>query len=389
MHPFADGFYTLCYILSMSNVNAEIDNQKREIERSRSELMRMYQELGEVAVSWHQAINYAPSQEAYERLESVADEKSDLDARINALKTAVSEVSAGDQKIEQTKLSMKELDKRYSVLISSLGAVAIEIDSAGKLPQRLKKCLEPMREYEKKLDGLYQKSERFMEKGPKVLAGIYQRKMENLKLTLDDVFAETGKRIYNSGDFREVPGQRAKGILEEMEAIRFAKKNFKNDILDHRNMIDSAQGSLKVLGAYGEEHRKLREMQSAQNSLADKLSDRYCEYGQILSEGIPLWMDDQAPEELKRCCSQIIKQMKLMAQQNLNLESLKAEKDIEIHNQLLSQLSEQMNHLNSQIQAIENQKAELQQKVDAELKQISDLRMKQNDISKKVAEYND
>lgn len=373
----------------MSNVNAEIDNQKREIERSRSELMRMYQELGEVAEAWHQAINYEPSQEAYERLESVAGEKDDLDTRINALKTAVSEVSAGDQKIEQTKLSMKELDKRYSVLISSLGAVAIEIDSAGKLPQRLKKCLEPMREYEKKLDGLYQKSERFMEKGPKVLAGIYQKKMENLKLTLDDVFAETGKRIYNSGDFREVPGQRAKGILEEMEAIRFAKKNFKNDILDHRNMIDSAQGSLKVLGAYGEEHRKLREMQSAQDTLVDKLSDRYCEYGQILSEGIPLWMDDQAPEELKRCCGQIIKQMKLMAQQNLNLESLKAEKDIEIHNQLLSQLSEQMNHLNSQIQAIENQKAELQQKVDAELKKISDLRMKQNDISKKMAEYND
>ncbi len=373
----------------MSTINAEIDNQKREIERSRSELMGLYQELGEVAVSWHQAINYAPSQDAYDRVVSVETEKSDIEGRINALKTAVSEVSAGDQKIEQTKITMKELDQRYSVLISSLGAVAIEIDSAGKLPQRLKKCLEPMREYEKKLDELYKKSEKAKEGGPKLLATIYDKRMERMKLSLDDVFTETGKRIYNSGDFREVPGQRAKGILDEMEAIRFAKKNYKNDILDHKNMIDEAQGSLKVLGAYGEENRKLREMQSTQNTLVDKLSDRYCEYGQILSEGIPLWMDEQAPDELKRCCGKIVRQMKTIAQQNLNLEHLMAEKDIEIHNQLLSQLSEQMNHLNSQIQAIENQKSELQQKVDAELKSISDLRMKQNELSKKVAEYDD
>ena len=62
------------------------------------------------------------------------------------------------------------------------------------------------------------------------------------------------------------------------------------------------------------------------------------------------------------------------------------EHDIEIHNMQLSQLSEQMNHLNSQILAIENQKAELQQKVDAELKSVSDLRMKQNEITKKIAQ---
>jgi len=63
------------------------------------------------------------------------------------------------------------------------------------------------------------------------------------------------------------------------------------------------------------------------------------------------------------------------------------EKDIEIHNLKLSQLSEQMNHLNSQIQAIENQKAELQQRVDAELKAISDLKMKQSEITYKVTQY--
>jgi predicted nuclease with TOPRIM domain len=74
-----------------------------------------------------------------------------------------------------------------------------------------------------------------------------------------------------------------------------------------------------------------------------------------------------------------------MAQLNLSLDHMMMEKDIDIHNLQLSRLSEQMNHLNSQIQAIENQKAELQQKVDAELKAISDLRLRQSEITDKAS----
>ncbi|MBQ3697236.1 MAG: hypothetical protein II883_04895 [Spirochaetales bacterium] len=371
----------------MPNLNLEIDNQKRDIERSRAELSQMYLELGEVAAAWHDAISYAPSQDAYGRLVNLCAEKNDVDTRIDALKTAVSEMSAGDRRIEQTKISMKELDKRFSVLISSLGAVAIEIDSAGKLPQRLKKCLEPMRDYETRLNDLEQKCQKYRSKGPALLASVLEKKIQKTREEIDSVFAETGKRIYNSGDFREVPGQRAKAILDEMEQIRSARKNYKNDILDHKNMIDEAQGSLVSMGVYGEESRKLRELQGKQNELADRLSDVYTEYGQRLAEGIPYWMDNQAPEELKKCCNQIIRQTSRIAQQNLNLEHLMMEKDIEIHNLKLSQLSEQMNHLNSQIQAIENQKAELQQRVDAELKAISDLKMKQSEITYKVTQY--
>ena len=371
----------------MANLNLEIDNQRRDIERSRAELSQMYQELGEVAVSWHDAIDYAPSQDAYDRLMALSSEKDGIDRRIDALKTAVSEMSAGDRRIEQTKISMKELDKRFNVLISSLGAVAIEIDSAGKLPQRLRKFLEPMREYETRMSALNQKLEKYSTKGPRFMAGIYEKKVSRARGEVDAVFAETGRRIYNSGDFREVPGHRAKAILDEMEQIRFARKNYKNDILDHKNMIDEAHGSLVSMGAYGEESRKLRELQGKQNAIADKLSDLYTEYGRKLSEGIPYWMDNQAPDALKKCCTQIIRQTSRIAQQNLNLDHLMMEKDIGIHNLQLAQLSEQMNHLNSQIQAIENQKAELQQKVDAELKAISDLKMKQSEISSKVTQY--
>ena len=368
----------------MANLNLEIDNQKREIERSRTELSQMYLELGEVAASWHDAINYEPSQEAYAKLVALLSEKDEVDRRIEALKTAVSEMSAGDRRIEQTKLSMKELDNRFSVLISSLGAVAIEADSAGKLPQRLKKCLEPMREYEARMADLNAKYERYRTKGPSIMAGMYEKKIRKARGEVDAVFSETGRRIYNSGDFREVPGHRARAILDEMEQIRAARKNYKNDILDHRNMIDEAHGSLVSMGAYGEENRRLRELQTRANTLADKLSDVYTEYGRKLAEGIPYWMDDQAPDELKNCCGRIIRQTEGIAQQNLNLDHLVIEKDIGIHNLQLSRYSEQMNHLNSQIQAIENQKAELQQKVDAELKAISELKMRQSGISEKM-----
>ena len=369
----------------MPPVVAEIDSLKHEMERSRTELSQMYLELGEVACSWHKAIGYEPSQEAFEKLSDVIAERDDIEARIETLKTAVSEMSAGDRGIRQTSISMKELDKRYSVLISSLGAVAIEIDSAGRLPQRLKKCLEPMREYEKKLSGLESKYERHSSKGSKLMASLYERRIGKLKGSLDSVFAQTGKRIYDSGNFREVPGERARAILDEMEHIRFTRKNCKNEILDHKNMMDEAQGSLMSLGAYGEENRRLREMQSQRNAIVDRLSDMYTEYGRILAQGIPYWMDDQAPEELKRCCNAIVRQSTRLAQQSLNMDHLMMEKDIDIHNLQLSRLSEQMNHLNSQIQAIENQKAELQQKVDAELKAISDLRLRQSEITDKAS----
>lgn len=374
------------YILDMPNITADIESLKRDLERAHMDLLQMYQELGEVSFAWHDAIGYEPSNGPYGKLLKLVNEKDDVDRRIEALKTAVSEMSAGGRGIEQTKLSMKELDNRFSVLISSLGAVAIEIDSAGKLPQRLRKCLEPMRDYEHKLDELGAKLDKYRATGPAFMVSVYEKKMEKVRLGLDAVFAETGRRIYNSGDFREVPGQRAKGILDEMDQIKFAKKNFKNDILDHRSMIDEAQGSLRSMGAFGEENRKLRELQSTQNQIADKLSDLYSRYGQILAEGIPYWMDNQAPDELKKCCTQVIRQTGKIARLNLNLDHLMMEHDIEIHNMQLSQLSEQMNHLNSQIQAIENQKAELQQKVDAELKSVSDLRMKQNEITKKIAQ---
>ena len=107
----------MCYILDMPNITADIESLKRDIERAHMELLQMYQELGEVSFAWHDAIGYEPSREPYGKLLELVQEKDDVDRRIEALKTAVSEMSAGGRGIEQTRLSMKDLDNRFSILI--------------------------------------------------------------------------------------------------------------------------------------------------------------------------------------------------------------------------------------------------------------------------------
>ena len=75
----------------MPSIVADIENLKRELERAHSELLQMYQELGETSFAWHDAISYEPSQEPYDKLAGLVNEKEDIDRRIEALKTAVSE----------------------------------------------------------------------------------------------------------------------------------------------------------------------------------------------------------------------------------------------------------------------------------------------------------
>lgn len=371
-------------IRPMAGLTAEIEVLRKEMDRSQVELSNMHLDLGEVAARWHDAINYAPSQEAYEKLCEVVSQKDDIDGRIEALQNAVNEMSAGGEQMARTKSSMKDLDARLDTLISMLGAVAIEVEASGRLPQRLARCLEPMREYERKVkeceDKIAKAGPDSKMAGSKIIGAIYVRKLEKLKKNLDSVFAQTGMKLYKSGDFREIPGDHAKEILDEMEHIRLMKRSFKNTLLDQKSIVDGAQDSLMSMGAYGEEGRRLKALQSQEKQIMAVLGERFTEYGKVLSDGMQYWLDKDAPDELMQCCSRIMDQENAIAHQGLVMEHLLMERDIEIHNMKLSQLSEQMNHLNGQIQAIENQKRELQQKVDAELKAVSDLRMKQNKL---------
>ncbi len=363
----------------MAGLNTEIDALSKEIEKAQTNLADLHRQLGNAAAPWQESINYAPSQAAFEDLCALVSQKDQVDEQINALQNAIRNMSAGGEQVEKTKVSMRNLDARLEVLKAMLGAVAIEAQAAGKLPARLARFLSPMQEYEKKVSDLKAKIEKA---GPesRFLAPFYKKRLEILNKSLDSVFAQTGKKLYNSGDFREVPGEKAQEILAEMEDIRLMKRNYKSTLKDQESIVDQAQGSLMSMGAYGEEGRKLRVLQAEENRIMNSLVDKFTQYGKILAEGMEYWFDNNAPQDLRDCCSQIYNQERYIEQKKLELEHLMMQQNIEIHEMKLSQLSEQMSHLSNQILAIENQKAELQQKVDIELKAISDLKMKQNNL---------
>ncbi len=363
----------------MAGLTGEIEVLRKEMEKSQNELCGLHTELGEVAAKWHKAINYAPCQNQYEKLCEVVSEKDEVDNKIEALQSAIDKMSFGGEQMAQTKSSMRDLDTRFETLLAMLGAVAVEIDASGRLPARLAKCLEPMREYERKV----QDCEKHIAKAgadSRFIGPLYNKKLERIKKSLDSVFSQVGHRLYKTGNCRDLPGEHAKDILSQMEQIRFLKRNCKNTLLDQKSMVDGAQDSLMNMGAYGEESRKLKALQGQEKQIMQILEQRFTDYGEVLADGMQFWLDKDAPEELMQCCSKIIEKENSMERQALIMQHLLMERDIEIHNMQLSQLAEQMNHLNSQLLAIENQKKELQQKVDIQLKAISELKMKQNKL---------
>ena len=363
----------------MAGLTSEIEVLRKEMEKSQKELSLLHMELGEVSAKWHDAINYAPCQNQYEKLCEVVSQKDEVDSKISALQNAMDKMSSGGEQMARTKSSMKDLDNRFETLIAMLGAVTVELDASGRLPTRLSKCLEPMREHEKKV----QDCEKHIAKAgvdSRIIGPLYNKKLEKLKKSLDSVFYQVGHRLYKSGNFRDLPGEHAKDILSQMEQIRFLKCNYKNTLLDQKSIVDGAQDSLMNMGAYGEESRKLKALQSQEKQIMQILEQRFTDYGEVLADGMQFWLDKDAPEELMQCCSNIIEKENSMERQALIMEHLLMEHDIEIHNMQLSQLAEQMNHLNSQLLVIENQKKELQQKIDAQLKAISELKMKQNKL---------
>ncbi|MCF0237162.1 MAG: hypothetical protein HUK24_01075 [Sphaerochaetaceae bacterium] len=365
----------------MAGVNTDIELMKKDIQRCKEDLDRSFMELGQVAAPWHEAINYVPSRNAFENLCAAAREKELIESSVEKLQEALASMSQGDREIKKTKTTMKDLDTRLDVLISSLGAVAIEASAAGNLPERLSRFLSPMEEYDKKLESLNKKLLKLGPDGSPLLVSIWERKIDKHKKTLDNVFIQTGKKLYASGDFRLVPGERAKVILDEMEELRLLRKNLKNNIQDQRTLKTQAQSSLENMGALGEENRRLRELKQQDRAITETLNQRYIEYGRILSEGVAAWIDEKAPEDLQFRCREVFRFSDDLRQREITLENLYIERDMEIHNLQVSKLTEQVTHLNSQIQAIESQKRELQQKIDVELKAVSDLKMKQSKLN--------
>ncbi len=368
----------------MTGINTEIEALKNEIGKTQQNIESLYMELGEVAGQWHKAINYEPSFDSYNELCNIIKVKTDIEGQMNALHGALKEVNSNDQEIAKSQLSMKDLDNHFNILIASFGAVASEVDLDGRLPENLYKCLAPVRDYEKKLASLENKRANLGDKASQFAVSTLEKKIAKHKATLNEVFFDTGKRLINTGDYRLVPGQKAQSLIQEMEEVKNLKKNYRGLIKESETNITKAQGELKNMGAYGDESKMLRTLQSKDAQLLGQLEVKFTEYGKILAMGMNEWMVPDAPKPIRDVCRRINNAHIRLTQQNLHMDFLMIDREVEVHKNQNAAYVTQMQHLSEQRIQIDKQMADVQTRMDDEKEAINDLRQKQNAINRKV-----
>lgn len=362
----------------MSVTNAEIDKLRKEAEKAEKALCSLYADLGAVACTYHKAINVTDSNGVYSDICDVTDERDSVEERINEIKGAVNALSEKDRHLELTNRSMSRIDERLETLISSLGAVATEMYSAGVLPEEFVRYMKPYIEYEKRLKDLEEKAKE--DKG-NLFSSLKKKKVERHRGSLNSVFSECGKRLYNSSALGQLPGERAEEICKEIFEIKEQKKDFRKNIGETRTDISKTQESLKSMGVLGEEKVTLRDLEERLEGIERELDKLYEQYGRIITPTMEEWLDSLAPEDLKKACNHVTNEIKHIKQQNLNIQYLEIEQQVEGHSSHKAEFDAQISQLESQKALIDRQIAELKSKSDIESRAISDLKQQQVDIS--------
>ncbi len=366
----------------MSVSSAEIDKLRKEAEKSKKALCDLYADLGAVACTYHRAINCTDSNGTYSDICEVAEERDAIAERISQIKGAVSAINEKDKSLQQTSRTINRMDERLNTLISSLGAVATEMYSAGFLPQEFERYMKPYIEYEKRLRDLESKVEADKEsKIGNLVSTLRKKKAEKYRQSLDSVFAECGKRLYNSTALGHIPGVRAEEICKEILEIKEQKKNYRKSLGDTKSDISKTQESLKVMGVLGEEKITLRDLEGRLENVDRELSTLYEDYGRIISPTMDEWLDSSAPEDLKNACNHVLNGMRNIKQQELNIQFLELEQQVELHTSRKEDFDAQVLQLESQKSLIDRQIAELKSKSSIESRAVSDLKQRQVDIS--------
>lgn len=375
----------LCYNAGMAGINTEIDALKKEMDKTQQDIENLYMKLGQAAGKWHEAIHYKPSYDAYAKLCDIIKEKDSVENQIATLQGAVRKAASNDQEIAKTQLSMNDLEHHFNVLIASLGAVACEVETDGRLPESLYKCLDAFHEYEKKLQKL-EAARASHTSG--LMSKVSDGKIAKHKETLNDVFYETGKRILDSGELEMVPGQRAQAVIAEMEEIIELKKNYTGKINESKSIISEAHEELKGMGAYGDEAKALKNLEAKDKQISGQLEVAFTEYGRALAMGMDKWLVPEVPKDLRDCCTKVKNASKHLMQQTYHLDYLVFERDIEIHKNQSESLISQAEHLINQRDQIDRQIEEINQHIQQEKTAINELRKKQDVVEREVEGLN-
>lgn len=365
----------------MAGIYTDIDNLKREIEKTQTAIKSFHLSLGEIGCRYHNAIACPQSNDAFRLLCNSKIEYDDITMQIESVRQALAKLDSANKQINQTKVSIKDLDNRNSTLIASLGAVACELASQGKLPKSLEKCLESAKTFDAEMQRRIAKRDAMDSSVPAFLITLADKRVEAMKKNINGVFYQTGKRLLASPDIKDLQNDRILAIIDELEMLKTNRKSFRSLVQRSEMSISSVQNSLR-------ENKTLKEMISHQAEVKKKLDTYYTQYGSIIAKDMDTWLDSSAPQELKDICEQIRTENRRLAKQNLNMDYLLAQKDIELSENQKSQLSVQLSHLLEQRTSVDRQIHEVRTKIASLEQNLTELQNRQQIATKKATEVN-
>lgn len=360
----------------MAGIISEIDNLKADIEKTGQALRSLYQELGKVCQSYHEAIGFHPSDDAYSKVRENLDKRSSVQDHISTIRKNLENISESEKKISATTVSLRDLEKRLVSLTSALGAVASEIDAQGLLPQELSHCLSSLRDFEKRADALVEKRQRMDDSTPGFIVFITDKRLEACRRNINSMYLQAGKSLLDQPLVETIDNPKVKDILKEISGINKSMNTFNSVLLgkDHADTQSLAK----------DQTNSLNELLSYEKDVIKALDDSYESYGEILADNMETWLGRQAPSIISSVCVRIRTELKRLEKQNLNLQYLEAQKEICISQGQVNQIQTQLSHLNNQKNNLEKQIEELENRLSGYQTAIENLKKKQEEIAKEA-----
>ena len=361
----------------MPTIASNIDSLNHDIEKTEAALSSLYSDLGRAACQYHKAINCSESNEIFERLCNATEANDSIREQINGVQNALKQMDLDDRDINNTTISIKDLETRQNVLTASLGAVVIEIEAAGKLPPELSKCMKSAHDFEDTINKLIEKRDSYGSDAPGILVRIADRRIEKCKEGINGIFIDTGKKLLaHVKILKSMDNARIRAILEELETIRSNRKNFKSIIKSRQKSFSDASDSLKG------QNTTLKDLLIRKEESDNVLDSLYTKYGEIIAGSMEKWLDSQAPEELTDICRRIKTEKLRLSKQELNMDYLNIEKNIQRNENMFRQFNTQLSHLRGQRATIDRQISDLQIKINELNLEMNTLKRRQEEIKK-------
>lgn len=373
----------------MPPIFTDIDSMQKETEQERKALEKLYGKLGRAVLSMPGDFRLPPDfpadLELVENVRTAQKAFSDASDRLAEMKNAMNEISEGGTRITRGRVRLKELEIKRQELHSVLGAVSAEIYDSGFFPEEMEFALSPLKEHRAEAQRL---EKRLRNTGSSVVRMLIRHKLSVRSKRLESVYKETGRLISEADGSRLLAGERVESILLELDNIDKMKERQNHEIRRHSEMIDRARTSLGEGGA-GFSSLKLKEAEMECARKKEDAAAKEAEYGRFLAASQNKWLDSSFPAEVVSCCDEIRRQQHSMYLRQLHSRMLSFEKAIDICEGRIAHYKEQIEYLDSQIEALQSQRSEIDSRIASERQNIESCRIQQKAIETLAQEKGD